>query len=302
MDKIIITVFTPTYNRDKYITNLFTSLCNQTVKTFEWIIVDQGQDSTEELAQKFKKNADFPIIYKKLKGERGISRAFNKMLEIANGNLVMKVDDDDRLTSDAIESIIKMEQTILIKDKYAGVSGLRQYPDGKIIGENWKSDSDWIDCTNLERGKHGLNGDKAEAYYLRVLQEYGPMPTVPGEYFTWEGILWDRIAHAGKLVRWFNHKIYYTEYLPGGATNTRVEARKNNFFTYSIFVSERMGYTEIPFLSRIKLSCRYFELLREKKLPFKKIKNYFYGNMVIAFIGYICSIFTKYIPQNLSEL
>ncbi len=293
-----ITVFTPTYNRDKYITNLFDSLCKQTILPCEWIIVDQGNDRTGELAKVFIAKASFPVIYKKLYGERGISRAFNMMLGIAKGGLVMKVDDDDILSPDAIETVLKMESTITDKEKYAGVGGLRQYPDGRVIGGEWSHETEWFDCTNLEREKNGLSGDKAEAYYLNVLREYGPMPTVAGEYYTWEGVLWDRIAHAGKMIRWFNRKIYCTEYLPGGATDTRMEARKNNFYTYTIMISERMGYLEIPLASRLKQCCRYFELAREKKIPYRKVEQYFVKCKRIAVLSYIGSMITKYIPQK----
>ena len=121
-----VTIFTPTYNRDEYISNLFNSLCEQTVFPCEWIIIDQGNDGTGELANGFMKKANFPVIYKKLERERGISRAFNVMLDIAKGNLVMKVDDDDTLSTDAIETVIKMESTITDKENYAGVAGFSQ--------------------------------------------------------------------------------------------------------------------------------------------------------------------------------
>lgn len=298
MNETKVTIFTPTYNRDRYITNLYKSLCTQTVLPYEWIIVDQGNDKTRDMAKQFIKDAIFPVIYKRLDGERGIGRAFNLMMGIAQGDLVMKVDDDDTLTPDAIEAVIKMESTIEDKEKYAGVGGLRQYPDGRVIGGEWNHDTEWFDCTNLERGKNGLNGDKAEAYYLDVMKEFGPIPTIRGEYFTWEGVLWDRIAHAGKKIRWFNKKIYCTQYLPGGATDTRVEARKSNFYTYTVLISERMNYSEIPFSSRLKQCCRYFEIAREKKIPYRKLKHYFAKCKSLAFLGYFGSIITKHIPQN----
>ena len=301
MSDVNITIFTPTYNRDKYITNLFESLCKQTVLPCEWIIVDQGNDGTRDLVQNFAEKAKFPIIYKRLDGERGIGRALNLMMNIARGDLVMKVDDDDTLTSFALEAVIAVEATIDDKTSYAGVAGLRQYPDGRAIGSEWIHSSSYIDCTNLERAKYGLNGDKAEAYYLHVLKAYGPIPTVPGEYYTWEGILWDRIAHAGKKIRWFNQKIYCTEYLPGGATSTRVEARKNNFYTYTILVSERLSYTEVPLKERVILSCRYFELLREKEINYKDIKQFFIKSKGIALMGRMGSMLTKYIPQHTAE-
>lgn len=299
MNEIKITVFTPTYNRDKYICNLYNSLCIQSNKSFEWVVVDQGNDTTEQIIHEFEKEAPFPIVYKRLTKERGISRAFNLMLEIARGYLVMKVDDDDTLTSNATEVILEYEQTIVDKEYYAGVSGLRQYPDGRGIGGEWCHNSEFFDCTNLERKKFGLDGDKAEAYYLDILKKYGPMPTVPGEYYTWEGILWDRIAHAGKKIRWFNKKIYCTEYLPGGATDKRIEAKHSNFFTYTILVSERMRYQEVPVISRFILSCRYFELLREKKISFRIIEGQFRKSMGIAYAGYVCSIVTKFIPKKI---
>ncbi len=301
MNETKVTVFTPTYNRDRFITSLYKSLCAQTTLPCEWIIVDQGEDRTCELAEKFENDAPFPVVYRKLNDERGIGRALNLMLQIAKGDLVMKVDDDDTLTPGAIETVIKIESTINDKEKYAGVGGLRQYPDGRAIGGEWNHDTEWFDCTNLERENNGLSGDKAEAYYLDVLKEYGPIPTIKGEYFTWEGVLWDRIAHAGRKIRWFNKKIYCTQYLPGGATDTRVEARKNNFYTYTILVSERMSYSEIPLVSKLKQCCRYFELAREKEIPYRKLDHYFAKCRGIAILGYIGSTITKHIPQNNPE-
>lgn len=296
-----VTIFTPTYNREKYITKLFDSLSRQTIPPCEWIIVDQGNDGTEELAKGFMEKATFPIIYKRLESERGIGRALNLMLEIAHGDLVMKVDDDDTLPSDAIEATLVTEATIKDKASYAGVGGLRYYPDGRTIGSTWIHSTQYFDCTNIERKKNGLDGDKAEAYYLSVLKEFGPIPTVPGEYYTWEGILWDRIAHAGRKIRWFNKRIYCTQYLPMGATNTRVEARKSNFYTYTILVSERLAYSEVPLKERIILSCRYFELLKEKGLAYRDVKQYFSKSKRLALLGMIGSHLTKLIPEHIAR-
>ena len=46
----MITIFTPTYNRAYIIGKLYQSLCNQTSKDFEWLIVDDGStDNTESI-------------------------------------------------------------------------------------------------------------------------------------------------------------------------------------------------------------------------------------------------------------
>ena len=45
----MITVFTPTYNRADTLERLYNSLKNQSVKNFEWIVIDDGStDRTEE--------------------------------------------------------------------------------------------------------------------------------------------------------------------------------------------------------------------------------------------------------------
>ncbi|MBE5808168.1 MAG: glycosyltransferase family 2 protein [Clostridiales bacterium] len=293
-----VTVFTPTYNRCALIPRLYASLCRQTDMSFEWVVVDQGQDDTEMLVKGYAKEAPFPVVYRRITGERGIGRAMNDMLGVARGELMLKVDDDDILTDDAIQAVLEMERTLEHRDGYAGVSGLKVYPDNKTIGGEWTPDAEWIDCTNLERDRYHLESDKAEAYYLRVLRQYGPIPTVPGEYYTWEAVLWDRIAHAGLKIRWFNRKIYIAEYLPGGATDSEIAARSSNFGTFTIYVSERLLYKEIPFIRRLILSCRYFELFRQKGLPVSEINRTFSGTMPMALLGYFGSLATRHIARR----
>ena len=51
---MMITVFTPTYNRAYIIDKLYESLCSQTCPDFEWLIVDDGStDDTEALIDSF---------------------------------------------------------------------------------------------------------------------------------------------------------------------------------------------------------------------------------------------------------
>lgn len=299
MNNIKVTIFTPTYNRQARIIFLFESLKRQTCKSFEWIIIDDGTDETDKYVDEFQKTANFLIRYYKSNTERGISRAMNQMVKIARGLLVMKVDDDDVLTDDAIESVISFEETIdSSRGRYAGVSGLRSFPDGTVIGGSWRNKESHVDATNFERKKYGLCGDKAEAYYLDVLKKYGPMPTVNGEHYTWESVLWDRIAHAGLKIRWFNKVIYITEYLPDGATANRITARITSFETYTIMVSEKCAYEEVPFIQRLILSCRYFELAKSLGKSYRDVKKYFKNNIGIARMGYVLSAVTKFIPSR----
>ena len=64
MSKPLVTVFTSTYNRRHTLERVYTSLCSQTVKNFEWVVIDDGSsDGTEVLIENLKSVAPFNIVY-----------------------------------------------------------------------------------------------------------------------------------------------------------------------------------------------------------------------------------------------
>ena len=55
---IEFTIFTPTYNRGSLLKILYRSLEQQTCKTFEWLIVDDGSvDDTQDIINNLRKKA-----------------------------------------------------------------------------------------------------------------------------------------------------------------------------------------------------------------------------------------------------
>lgn len=92
-----ITVLTPTYNRGGSIQKLYTSLDNQSIKDFEWLIVDDGSlDDTAQVVRKVQKSADFRIryIYKENGGKH---TALNEGIKNIESDLTFIVDSDDWL-------------------------------------------------------------------------------------------------------------------------------------------------------------------------------------------------------------
>ena len=103
----MITVFTPTYNRAYIIPKLYESLKRQTVKDFEWLVVDDGStDNTSELLAEWTKENDFPVRYI-WQPNGGKPRAITKALAEAKGEWFFIVDSDDFISDDAIETIIR---------------------------------------------------------------------------------------------------------------------------------------------------------------------------------------------------
>ncbi|MBQ6816818.1 MAG: glycosyltransferase family 2 protein, partial [Bacilli bacterium] len=64
MGIIMLTIFTPTYNRKQTLPKLYDSLTKQTNNNFTWLIVDDGSsDGTEELIRAWQTESKIKIEY-----------------------------------------------------------------------------------------------------------------------------------------------------------------------------------------------------------------------------------------------
>ena len=93
MKPILITVFTPAYNRAHLLPRLYHTLKHQTNLAFEWLIVDDdSSDETETVVQEFKhEEMRFPIrYYKQRRG--GKHRAVNLAVNLAKGKTLGEAD------------------------------------------------------------------------------------------------------------------------------------------------------------------------------------------------------------------
>ena len=120
---MMITVFTPTYNRGALLRRLYESLLAQTVYDFEWLIVDDDSaDDTESVVHAFVKGETrFPIRYYKQK-HGGKHRAMNLAVQLAKGKYFFPVDSDDWLPENAIELLISWLKEIQGVPSLCGVA------------------------------------------------------------------------------------------------------------------------------------------------------------------------------------
>jgi glycosyltransferase involved in cell wall biosynthesis len=203
---MIFTVFTPTYNRGHLLPRVYASLQAQTMRDFEWVIVDDGStDDTKEIVDGFiAQKPDFPIRYAwQSNGHK--KTAFNHGVRLAQGELFVSIDSDDELTPNALADFRETWETIpkIRKDEFAGVCGLCQFVDGKIVGDTFPVKSDgFIDCSSFEMSyKYKVSGDKFSAIQINVLKSfpfaeylYGLVP---------ESTVWNAIGLKYKY-RYFN--------------------------------------------------------------------------------------------------
>lgn len=263
---MLITVFTPTYNRAYRLNTLYESLCKQSFTDFEWLIVDDGSsDNTESLVDGWLKDNKVNIRYFR-QPNGGKHRAINRGVEKALGLLFFIVDSDDILPRNSLEIIFNHYQLIKNRPQFGGLCGLKAYYDGKSVGN--KPDFGVYECTNFEIDyKYKLKGDMAEVFYTSVLKEF-PFPEIEGERFCPEILIWNRVS-TKYIIHYFSENIYNCEYLEDGLTakitQIRIASPTASCMTYA-----EMTNSPIPLWAKLRASINYWRFahyLEKKKRP-----------------------------------
>lgn len=212
-----LTIVTPAYNRADKLPALYESLCQQTSDDFNWLVVDDGsQDGTKQVIEKMEQEGRLLISYL-YKPNGGKHTALNLAIKTVKTELFFIVDSDDVLTPDAVETILRDWDRVREQD-LCGIGYLRGYDSRAVIGDRYTADG-LVDTFINERYNRGINGDKAEVWVTKCLQEAGGFPEYPGERFISESVLWIKMARKRKML--FRNKIIYiTEYLAGGLSDS----------------------------------------------------------------------------------
>lgn len=258
---MLITVFTPTYNRAHLLTRLYESLKAQSFQDFEWIIVDDGStDNTEELINEWIQQAVRCIGGMKggfryiKQSNGGKHRAINRGVQEARGELFFIVDSDDILPKQSLERVAFFYNQIRNDSQYAGVCGLRSYFNGDQIGGEQLFDT--IDCSMLDiRQKYKIKGDMAEVVRTEIMRQY-PFPEIEGEKFCPEALVWNRIAQS-YVMRYFHESVYLCEYLPGGLTDRIVKIRMDSPQATMQCYKEMLDYN-ISIKSKIRSAINFW--------------------------------------------
>ena len=245
-----LTVFTPTYNRAYIIENLYRSLQRQTCHDFEWLVVDDGSsDNTEELFHAWQQEENpFPIRYFRQENG-GKHRAINQGLELAEGELFFTVDSDDYLTEDALEKIICWEAELPKQEKYCGFAGnLGTAPD---VTPNSIFETAYFDGTALDR--YGtVDGERAMVFYTEIHRKY-TYPEFAGEKFMTEAVAWNRMAHDGYKMRFYNDIIWIYEYKEDGLTKAGSKLFLNNPKGYGLWLREKSKFLGEGWKQKLKM-------------------------------------------------
>lgn len=116
---IKFSIIVPCYKVEQYLPKCVESLCNQTLRDIEIILVDDGSpDNSGAICDEYAaKDSRIHVIHKK---NGGVSAARNDGLKIAQGEYVLFCDSDDWMDEDALENLyeagVKNHAEVVIGD------------------------------------------------------------------------------------------------------------------------------------------------------------------------------------------
>ena len=258
----MISVLTPTYNRAFHLNRAYQSLVNQNCKDFEWIVIDDGSsDNTKDTIDHFISENLIVIKYIK-KANGGKHTALNAGVREACGDLIVILDSDDWLSSDAVKIIYKYKNLVNLEYGICGLCFLKMYTDKTIVGDSFKKDVYRRNNIDL-RYFDSIKGDKEEVFLRKILLQY-PFPEFDKERFISEAVVWNRIS-ADYDMYYINRSIYYCEYLPDGLSSNQNLFILNPKGT-SLYANE-LTINRFPLEQRIRSVIDYiaYSLLLKKK-------------------------------------
>lgn len=178
MSDKLISIIIPVYNNEEYIDVCLESVCNQTFKNLEIIVINDGStDSSLEIINRYsEKDSRILVINQK---NQGVSSARNCGLDIAKGDYLLFLDGDDWIENNCCEYALREVEEYGVEvvfwsyvREYAGQSKPVLLFDDSAI--NWNRQN----INKLYKKMIGFTGEE-----LRQPQKIDALMTVWGKLY-----------------------------------------------------------------------------------------------------------------------
>lgn len=259
-----ITVFTPTYNRAKYLVRAYESLLKQTSIDFEWLIVDDGSsDNTEQLVNSWKQNSPFDIAYI-FQENQGKHIAINTGVRNTSSDYFLTLDSDDTLLSNCIEELVALTD---ISDRMEDVAAIVSFIK---LDDNFISNLEVIHpviCYEKEFDfKTPYSRENVFCYKTEILKKF-PFPQFPGEKFCPESLVFSRITRKYKLL-FYPKALQSGKYLPDGLSSKYWKLLQDNPKGYVLWLKEKINSEDNGHSKRLLLKQYWSFVLKTKGISF----------------------------------
>ncbi len=104
-----LSIITPVYNTEEYLTECINSILDQTCSDWELILVDDGsKDNSGVICDDFaQRDSRIKVLHTE---NRGVSHARNTGIEHATGEWISFIDSDDWISSDYVDTIANINK------------------------------------------------------------------------------------------------------------------------------------------------------------------------------------------------
>lgn len=262
-----LTIFTPTFNREKLLTKAYNSLLNQTNKNFIWLIVDDGStDKTINLINEWINEGKIKIEYYKKKNG-GKHTAYNYALEYIHTKYVLIcLDSDDYLMYDAVETyytyITQIKKEVgIVTPRISLEEPKKLFKDINIL--NGKSLSYAL--------KNNLLNIETEIVFKTEYLKNFRYPEYDNENFFTEAYIYYKMD---KPMIWVNKPTCILEYQNDGMTKNIIKSYIKNPNSWYQYNKLRMNINE-SLIVRIKSKILYIFFGRKLKKDITINNNYF---------------------------
>lgn len=271
---MIISVLTPTYNRENLLGKLYNSLVENKSSNVEiqWLIMDDGStDNTGRKIQEFSEENKIEIKYFKQENQ-GKMKALNELVKKATGDVIIECDSDDYFMPNAFEIVSQeWEKNKERKDIY-GLCFLKYDTDGNNMGNELKKQETTMFDLYF---KEGENGEKAIAFISDVRKKY-QYELEKDERFITEARMYHKMDENYKMIC-VNKSIMICEYQKDGYTKNITKQFLENPYGYYEYFKEvlQKDFKGVKFSKRLYVIKHYilFSVLT-KQYQTKTIKNF----------------------------
>ena len=261
-----LTVFTPTYNRRELLTRAYESLKSQTVKDFEWLIVDDGStDDTMRQVDEWIEEGVITVRYH-YRENGGKMRAHNTGASLSKCGLFVCLDSDDVFVPTAVEELLaaydraKEEETD--GHRIGGVVAHKGCTNEKLLGS--KDFPPVKTSTLFGLYLNGFEGETTLMYETALLRQF-PFPEITGEKYVPEDYIYDKIDEVCVLAV-LPRVITVCEIVEGGYTREAKALKKKNANAFYLFYEQRARIAP-PGLLKLKYLGRYVIFARRTRRP-----------------------------------
>lgn len=294
MDKPILTVFTPAYNRADLLTRCYESMCKQTNKNFIWMIVDDGStDNTREISESWVKNTkDFQVIYI-YKENGGLHTAYNTAIANIDTELCVCIDSDDFMPDNAVELILDFWEKNG-SDKYAGIVGLDFDMDGNVIGD-MLPDIKSVNLIGLFTGKYNIvNGDRTNVVRTELYKKYAPMKVFKGEKNFNPHYMHLQISEEYDFLV-LNENLRFVDYQETGMTNSMLKQYRSSPNSFAEIRKLYLSFKDTSLKFKIKHSIHLASscILAKKTMSSIKDNPYKLLSVIALPFGFALSLIVR---------